>query len=151
MLLFCLVGIISACLTIFLNYCLGKPGSEKFSPYEIFASYTIWLSKRRLKKIGLWDKYQKLYHQGLADSKAKHQRLTYEKEFNLMLYEAADPFFTWERAAGMCPVCTGFWIALITGIIFTFQNNFWSFNNFFNLVIIIVISHVTIRILNKLL
>lgn len=151
MLLFCLVGIISACLTIFINYCLGKPGSEKFSPYEIFSSYTVWLSKFRLKRTGILIDYEQQYKES-SKFKPLDQFIQIKNDYKIMLYEAAEPYFTWERAVGMCPVCAGFWISLFTGIIYiAVYQNFWDYHNFFNLLIIIVISHVTIRILNKLL
>lgn len=142
MLLFCFVGFIAACLTIFLNYCIGKPGSEKFSPYEIFSSYTVWLSMRRLRDLDLLQTYQQQYEESVKNINHIHEVISIKNDFKKMLYDAADPFFTWERALGMCQICTGFWISLITGIFFT--------HNFFNLVIIIVISHVTIRILSKI-
>lgn len=137
-----LIGIITACLTHFLNYCIGKPGSEKFSPYEIFSSYTVWLSKRRLKEIGLYQTYATQYNEGLRRTNSKSEVITLKKDFNKMLYDAADPFFTWERALGMCPVCFGFWVSLISGLYFT--------KNIVELLIIIVISHVIIRLLSKI-
>ena len=110
------VSLLATCLTIFINYCIGKPSSD-FSPYEIFANYTIWLSIRRLKEVGLYDQYSEQYHDNLVRLKTKHEVITLKNDFKKMLYNAADPFFTWERAVGMCPVCTGFWISLIVAIL----------------------------------
>lgn len=73
----------------------------------------------------------------------KHERITLNHDFKKILYDAADPFFTWERMIGMCSICTGFWVSLAVGLAFTF--------NFVALVEIIVISHVSIRIINKIL
>jgi hypothetical protein len=50
------LGILSAFLTIFTNYIIGKPGGE-FSPYEIFSGYTVWLSIKRLQSIGLYKEH----------------------------------------------------------------------------------------------
>lgn len=136
------IGIISACLTLFLNYCMGKPGDE-FSPYEIFSFYTVWLSKRRLKQVGLYDEYSEQYHDNLKRLESYHASVTLKNDFKKVLYKAADPFFTWERAIGMCPVCFGFWVSLSCAIFFT--------QNVVNLVSIVVISHATLRILNKIL
>lgn len=137
------IGLLAGGLTLFLNYCIGSPASEKFSPYEIFSGYTVWLSKRRLKEAQLLRTYMEQYHENLKRVTTKPERINLDNDFKKILYEAADPFFTWERGVGMCPVCTGFWISLFSGLVFT--------QNLLHLVIIIVTSHITIRILNKIL
>lgn len=142
------LGLLAAGITHFLNYCMGKPASEKFSPYEIFSFYTVWLSKRRLKKVGLWQVYSKQYSESLLNAQSKAQRISIQNDFKKMIYDAADPFFTWERAVGMCPVCTGVWIAFIVSLIHSVS---FTWINFLHLVIIVVVSHVTIRIFNKIL
>lgn len=134
------VALLSACITIFINYCIGKPGSE-FSPYEIFSSYTVWLSKRRLIKLGLYSSYVNQLSANLSDKK-KHEQIEILNDFNRILYNAANEFFTWERMIGMCSICTGFWVSLATGFFFT--------QNFVYLVSIVVISHVLIRLINKI-
>lgn len=141
MLLILEVGLLSAGLTLLLNYCIGKPGAE-FSPYEIFSGYTVWLSKRRLKQIGLFDNYSKEYHENIVRASTIHERLTIQADFRRIIYNAAEPFFTWERMAGMCSVCTGLWVSLIGGL--------WFTRNLVYLLCIVVISHITIRILNKI-
>lgn len=135
------ISILAACLTIFLNYCIGKPSTD-FSPYEIFSSYTVWLSIRRLKNVGLYDQYSEQYHDNLQRVKTKYEVISLKNDFKKMLYNAADPYFTWERATGMCTVCTGFWVSLAVGII--------SYQNLLYLVSVIVISHVIIRLLSKI-
>lgn len=135
-------ALIAACLTLFLNYCIGKPASE-FSPYEIFSSYTVWLSIRRLKKVGLYYQYAEQYEDNLKRAKTVHEVISLKNDFKKILYNAADPYFTWERAAGMCPVCTGFWISLFVAILVSL--------NIFNILEIIVLSHIIIRIANKIL
>ena len=136
------ISILAACITLFLNYCIGKPASD-FSPYEIFSSYTVWLSIRRLKNVGLYDQYSEQYHDNLQRVKTKHEVISLKNDFKKMLYNAADPYFTWERAVGMCPVCTGFWISLFVSIL--------AFLNILQIVETIVFSHIIIRIANKLL
>lgn len=142
LLFFGLVGIISASVTHFHNYTIGKPSSE-FSPYEIFSKYTVWMSIRRLKVVGLYDNYISQYNENLARQKTKSEIINLKNDFKKMIYDAADPFFTWERAVGMCPVCTGFWISLIIGVLVT--------QNISGIIEIIVISHISIRIFNKIL
>ena len=134
--------LLASAVTIFLNYCIGKPASD-FSPYEIFSSYTVWLSIRRLKNIGLYDQYSEQYHDNLQRVKTKYEVISLKNDFKKMLYNAADPYFTWERAVGMCPVCTGFWISLIIAILAT--------GNILHIIEIVVFSHIIIRIANKLL
>ena len=136
------ISILVACVTLFLNYCIGKPASD-FSPYEIFSSYTVWLSIRRLKNVGLYDQYSEQYHDNLQRVKTKYEVISLKNDFKKMLYNAADPYFTWERAVGMCPVCTGFWISLIIAILAT--------GNILHIIEIVVFSHIIIRIANKLL
>ena len=136
------ISILASCVTLFLNYCIGKPASE-FSPYEIFSSYTVWLSIRRLKEVGLYDQYSEQYHDNLQRVKTKYEVISLKNDFKKMLYNAADPYFTWERAVGMCPVCTGFWISLIIAILAT--------GNILHIIEIVVFSHIIIRIANKFL
>lgn len=139
----CLFGFIVAGLVHFLNYCMGKPASDKWSPYEIFSFYTVWLSERRLRQVELLDTYMEQYNENFERAETEHQKIKLKNDFNKMLYDAADPFFTWERSIGMCPVCFGFWVALITGLVFT--------QNLLHLSTIIVISHIFIRLFNKIL
>src|SRR5688572_6613011 len=134
------LGLVSAFITIFLNYCIGKPGGE-FSPYEIFSRYTVWLSIRRLKDVDLYRTYISQYNENIQRANTKSEIIELKNDFKKMLYNAAEPFFTWERAAGMCPICTGFWVTLFTSLIFT--------QNIIEIIVIVVISHVTIRLLNK--
>ena len=136
------ISILAACITLFLNYCIGKPAGD-FSPYEIFSSYTVWLSICRLKEVGLYDQYSEQYHDNLQRVKTKYEVISLKNDFKKMLYNAADPYFTWERAVGMCPVCTGFWISLIIAILAT--------GNILHILEIVVFSHIIIRIANKLL
>ena len=136
------ISLLAACVTLFLNYCIGKPAVD-FSPYEIFSSYTVWLSIRRLKEVGLYDQYSEQYHDNLQRVKTKYEVISLKNDFKKMLYNAADPYFTWERAVGMCPVCTGFWISLIIAILAT--------GNILHILEIVVFSHIIIRIANKLL
>ena len=63
--IFLIIGILSGFLTLFLNYCMGKPASQEFSPYEIGSWYTILLSRRRLRQIGILDQYEEQYKSNL--------------------------------------------------------------------------------------
>lgn len=85
----------------------------------------------------------------------KYLEIETKNDFKKILYNAADPFFTWERAIGMCSVCTGFWVSLIFGIIIIFFIpliiGFTVIQDFSIIIGIIVTSHISIRILNKIL
>lgn len=135
------IGILSGCLTLFLNYCMGKPGGE-FSPHEIFSFYTVFLAKQRLKRIGLYEQYADQYKENKKRLESYPALLALKNDFKKVMYDAAEPFFTYERMLGMCPVCFGFWVSLISGFFFT--------TNVVDLTAIVAISHVTIRILNKI-
>ncbi len=132
--------LISVSLTIFINYCIGKPGSE-FSPYEIFSWYTVLLSVRRLDSVGLYDKYIEQYNDSLSRLKTKHEIVALNNDFRKMLYNAADQFFTWERAVGMCQICTCFWISLIVSIL--------AHQNIIQVGEIVLFSHIIIRFVSK--
>lgn len=137
-----LFGFLAGCLSIFVNYIIGKPGSE-FSPYEIFSRYTIYLSKKRLKDVGLFFTYHNQFWDSMKQARTRIEQRTLWIDYKKLLYQSAEPFFTWERAVGMCSICTGFWISVISGLFYTF--------NISEIIEIIITSHVTIRILNKIL
>ncbi len=134
------IGALCGGLTMFIWYIIGQPGS-KYSPHEIFSFYTNWLVKRRLRQVGLWPGYSIQLRDNLKN-KTRDQRILVQQEFNKLVYQAADPFFTWERAVGMCPVCTGVWVTFFSSLVFT--------RNVLDLLIIIVISHTVIRLLNRI-
>lgn len=92
--------------------------------------------------MNLYKDYVDQYDEMLASTYRVSSRQSAINDFNVMLYQAAEPFFTWERALGMCVVCTGVWVSLIFGLLFT--------QNFLDLLIIILISHILIRLLNKI-
>jgi hypothetical protein len=145
------LGLLSAGITLFINYIIGKPGAE-FSPYEIFSRYTVWLSIMRLKKIGLIDVYHDQFQSSVDKMEDEYEIIPLRHDYHKMLYNAAEPFFTWERAVGMCSVCTGVWIAILVYAVSLINNPILSLlSNIFDLLTIIVISHITIRILNKVL
>lgn len=142
MILILSLGISTALLSFFINYCLGKPGSDHFNTGEIFSWYTIWLSKKRLKKLDLLDTYLIQLKENIMSKTSISSIIQVKHDFNKMMYEAAEPFFTWEKAVGMCIVCTGFWMSLFTSLIFT--------KNITDIAAIILLSHSIIRVLTKL-
>jgi type IV secretory pathway VirB6-like protein len=148
MLLVIYIGFITACLTHFIHYVIGKPGKD-FSVYEIFSCYSLWLAKRRLKQLNIYSTYHSQLIQNRSriaeetpdEEPIKYKIIELENDFRNVIYQAADPYFTWERAIGICPVCTGFWVTLISSLLFT--------HNFYEIVAIVVFSNIVIRLLNK--
>ena len=120
-------GLLAGFLSVFINYCIGKPGGKEFSPNEIFSFYTVWLAKLRLKRMGVLHQYE-------GDQGE-------QSEMKKVIVEAAERYFTWEKAFGMCVVCNGFWVSLICGICYTLDP--------VSIFEIVLISHVTIRIIAK--
>lgn len=115
-------GFFSAFLSVFISYTL-QPG-------EIFFTYSYTLSKWRLKRMGQWDQYENII---------KDVGVT--KEVKKIVYDAASEYFTWEKMIGMCVICSGFWISLVCGFFYTLDP--------VKIAEIVLISHVTIRILSK--
>jgi hypothetical protein len=136
------ISILSAFLTMFINYTIGKPGSEKFSVYEIFSFYTVWLSKRRLKKVGLLYQYRNQFNENEKRIETESALIQLKNDFKKIYYEAAEPFFTWERAAGMCPICFGVWISFFMSLFF--------YSTIMEFVIVIITAHIVIRLLTKI-
>jgi hypothetical protein len=95
-----------------------------------------------LRKTGLWFEYLYQFEEQNKRAKNRADRILIKQDFKRIIYEAADPYFTWERMVGMCSICTGFWIALACGIYFK--------ENFLHLGAVVIISHVTLRIFNKI-
>lgn len=120
-------GIGTAFLALFINYII-QPG-------EIFGGYSVMLSKRKLKALGQWEQYSGMIRN--ADNK------NYLMDAHRLMKEAAEPYFTWEKAAGMCAACCGFWISLVCGIFYTLDP--------VTVAGIILTAHITIRIISKIL
>jgi len=137
-----IIGFLAGLATLFISYLIGNPGSD-FSPHEIFSRYTIWLAEERLHLLQTFHLYKKQYNDQLKNCNTKACYETVKLEHKKMIYQAAEPYFTWERAVGMCRICTGVWIAILTWLIFG--------HGLVSLIVIILISHLTIRVLNRIL
>lgn len=112
-------GMLAGFFSLFISYTL-QPG-------EIFFGWSYFLAKWRLKRMGWWEQYKAMTGE--------------RKEKRKIGYYAAEDYFTWEKALGMCVICSGFWICLISGIFYTFKP--------VPLIEIVLIGHVTIRTLKK--
>ncbi len=111
-----LFSCVPALLSYFLYYCFGQPMSDEPKTREIFSFYPLLLAKRRLTKEQIAD-IEKMFSHFPDDPLNKAEA---KKEIHLTILKMARETFTWEKAFGMCIICTGFWIALFFGIIYFF-------------------------------
>lgn len=136
-----LISLIPAGFGLLFDYCLGRPGSEEINDQAILFSITLFLSKKRLNKIGLLPNIIKMYS-GLIEF-GENEEEVHEaiKNRNINIVKTANKFFTWERAVGMCLYCSNVWISLIASFITFFTTDL----PFFLCLIIPAISHSIIR------
>lgn len=138
-------GVFTALLSFLLDYCLGRP-SGNFSPYEIFSRYTLFLAESRMKKIGLWSDFYKQRQEAGALTSSLAELDETITSFDKMMVQRASDFFTWERAVGMCPVCTNVWI----NVIFMVVNIFTLHLGLLPLLYILLVSNFLIRLIIRL-
>jgi hypothetical protein len=107
---------LSAAISYMLDYGLGKPGSDEISVTEFLTGWTFILAKRRLIKYKLYNELTEIF----LPAGNMYQKVLLDQELKKTVIEKGKDFFTWEKAFGMCIICTGFWIALALSIIFIF-------------------------------
>jgi len=146
------MGILCGCLTVFLRYLIGL-GHDQFNPADLFASYTVFLSERRLKIMGALKDLYRDYMNSMTGCHTDAERAHVRMDYKVMLHNQAAPLFTWERAAGMCAVCSGVWLGMVGWAFFEWflPHPGPGIKHFFDFLIIILTSHVSIRLLNKVL
>lgn len=141
LILISLLSCVPALLSYFLDYCFGRPMSDEPKTREIFSFFPLWLAKRRLSKEEVAD--IKRMFSGMEPD--EQNRIEAKKQFHLGILNMGRERFTWEKAFGMCIICTGFWIAMIFAIFFFFflQLNFLP--SFSLLLLTPIISHLILR------
>jgi hypothetical protein len=128
-LLTCFIAFCSSCFSYFLDYALGKPGSEfvdDVNEKAILFFWPLFLAKRRAK-------IKDHCVAGITN-----------KDF----FGIGRDLFSWEYAVGMCIFCSNFWISEILFAIPIVFFNLVSFNIFsvyFLFLTIPVISHFILR------
>lgn len=155
--LLALLAAIPASFGYFLYYCMGEPMSDEPKTREIFSSYSLWLAKKRLDTIkASVDKsdisiYRNLYQLFIPrlSSDSPTERNDARTDFNKTLLFEAQKYWNTEKAFGMCPYCSNFWLALIAAIIFFFFIPLPSFSPFTYFIIVPVFSHSILRKLLK--
>lgn len=135
------VATIPASFSYFLDYCLGKPGSEQPNNSEIFSFYTLLISEWTLGR----NKATKIMTNFIEMMRDKDQRHDAQRLYFETVVAEAQKRFTFQKMFGMCIFCTGFWIALIST--FFFVNVFppSTMNPNFYFLLIPIFSHLILR------
>lgn len=126
--------IFSACIIVFLHYCIGSPIQGEFYTGRIFSAYGKFISKKYLdfeqkEKQRVWSKYNAWKHN--KDIELNTQLLNKTAEEADKIYrqylEQIDIVYNdvennmknniWSMF-GACPICFGTWISMITFIFF---------------------------------
>lgn len=122
-----------AILFYFLDYCLGRPASEKPNVKAILFFIPLFFAKRRLRGENL--------NFTEPEVLSKYDKKNIEVQKREMIFLRGRELFTWENALGMCPVCSHFWLGSI--IIF------FAFDNYLLILTQFLISHLFLRIILK--
>lgn len=132
-------------LSLFLDYCLGRPGHE-FNPHAIFARYTVWLSRKTMTRYGLIKNFHSQRTAALLKATDDADWFRTKINFDKLLYQQASELFTYEYALGICPFCTGVWIsAIFFGFMFLVIPL-----TLFGFITGVLLAHFFLRIINKL-
>lgn len=102
--------IILLCLFRVFLYAIGDVYSSNTNQHAILFKYSYWLAKNRLKKEGLFEQFLEL--------KNSVKNSLQKKDYKLLVVNNAKEYFTWENMAGMCGVCTFFWVSLLGFLVF---------------------------------
>lgn len=136
---------LTALLSFFIDYCIGRPSTD-FSPHEIFSKWTLKLAENRLRSIGLWASFDRQLRDAFSQTMTQEDYNSLRISFKKMLVQQAMPFFTWERACGMCPVCTNVWINVLFIVVQIFVLHLGILPSLY----IILLSNFLIRLMIKL-
>lgn len=139
-----LLSAIPAAFNYFLNYCLGEPMSNEPSPKAIFSRYSLFIAKRRLKKMDALKPIAD-YYLPMLTSPNLSDSLDAEKQMNQAILLGGQKYYTYEQALGMCPFCTGFWCALISAFLFFLFIPFQHFNPLILFILIPIFAHLILR------
>lgn len=142
-LMFILLASIPAAFSYLLDYALGHPMAEQVQLKEIFSSYSIWLAKMALPERKKRDIVASL--SPLLNDDDPEIRRHGKDQLNLSYLAAGKEYFYIEKALGMCPFCTNFWIAQIAAIIFFFSVPTFFINPIFFFLLIPIFSHAILR------
>lgn len=142
------LSFVPACFSYFLDYCLGFPSSDdKLGTSAIFFWYTFRLARRRLTPKQHNDIVMGL--KGMLDHDDPATRHEGKRLLKIAVVMEGRKYFKWELAFGMCPFCTGFWIALISAFIMLWHIDLIAIFPPFIFILIPIFAHTILRKLLK--
>lgn len=137
-----LLAAIPATFSYMLDYALGHPMSD-FKPKEIFSGYSYKLALKALPE----KKYKALVSgfAPLLNSADPDQRRQGLEQLKIAVVNAGREHFFIEKAIGMCPYCTNFWLALIASLVIACTVPTSYMNPIFYFLLIPIFSHLILR------
>lgn len=139
-------SIFAALLVYIIDYGFGNPGGDNWNDSELLSQYSFLMAKFKLKRIGAWEKLEKQLDDQQRAAQSQKELLEIDKSFRKIVFSTAQPLFTWEKAAGMCPICFHFWASFF---IFVLVNIFVLKESIIIFTLYMLISHFFIRLLKK--
>lgn len=139
-------SIFTALLILMIDYGLGFPADDKTGYGSFLFSYSLFLATRRYKKSPQYSMYYGQYIEQLNNTDDILEKHRIRRNFEELVFTSGNQLFTWEKAFGMCPFCTHFWITVITFfLIFIFGPN----ENIIIFTFYLTFSHAILRFLKK--
>jgi hypothetical protein len=136
---------LSAGLSMMLDYGLGKPGSidpEDIGVSEFLSWWTFALARRRLIVNDMFDEIENVF---IIPKNDPYRKVFIIREFKRTVIEKGREFWTWEKIVGGCPICTGFWVALIIAILVYFVIPLHEIPSWFYFITTPAFSHFLLR------
>lgn len=138
------LSIIAALFIYMLDYGLGKPGDEKPVYGSLLSAWAFYLAKKALGS--LYISLNQQYRDQLSNAKNDLEKMQIKRSFREIVFMQGRQLFTWQKIAGMCPICTHFWFSLI---LFFLVNIFYFHVNIIIFTLYFLLSHFLIRLLKK--
>lgn len=142
---FLIIPLATSLLVYMLDFAFGHPSEDKWHHKEIMSFYPLWLAKNKLKKYNLYYDLHNQLIQNLKNAITNSDRFLINEEFKKIVYDTGKQYFTWEYAAGMCPICFGFWVNFITSSYFFLLID----KNISTFILSLLVGHLFTRLLNK--
>ncbi len=137
----------------FLDNALGYPGKEFTNEIDtgaIFFGWTYQLAYMRVESLRGEKWMRELSDKVLAEFTEQADILQAVKDFKRAIVAEARPYFTWERAVGMCIYCTNFWISVLVCLFFGLVNPLESSLPFYFLIFTVpFLSHLILKHANS--
>lgn len=125
-----LIGICTGIFTMFYSYCIGDPHLDKVHTRRIFSRFGVWL---RHKYDDLEDSILRVAKEETMKAIRRPDQVE-ERELSKQQ--------NWYKILGMCPICSNVYFSLILGSLSCCILSM----NFFFLFVIVMFSHLTIRV-----